>query len=195
LSAATTKAILRDIFKRINSAGKSLDDADVFDALNGSRSQSRPSTIPRSRPSWKSWASGTSKREFCTGCCAFCSGCRSWKARAASRHAWLTQEAAEAYRKTAATASQIILFLKNDAGIPHYELLPYKQAFVTLGRFFQLHPQPSPRSCQLLARWIWRGALNGAHQGDTVSTRKVLARILPGERGTIGGRHAGDGQG
>ena len=50
---------------------------------------------------------------------------------------------------------------------------------MTLGRFFQLHPQPSPRSRELLSRWIWRGALNGAHQGDTVSTRKVLARILP----------------
>jgi hypothetical protein len=41
------QAILRDIFNRINSAGRSLDDSDVFDALNGSRFQSRPATIPQ----------------------------------------------------------------------------------------------------------------------------------------------------
>ncbi|HNI74644.1 MAG TPA: DUF262 domain-containing protein, partial [Accumulibacter sp.] len=41
------QAILRDIFNRINSAGRSLDDSEVFDALNGSRFQSRPATIPQ----------------------------------------------------------------------------------------------------------------------------------------------------
>jgi hypothetical protein len=56
------QAILRDIFNRINSAGKSLDDSDVFDALNGSRFQSRPSRSPRFRPSWKSWTSGDRRK-------------------------------------------------------------------------------------------------------------------------------------
>jgi len=89
------------------------------------------------------------------------------------------EEAEQAYQQTTEAATSVIQFLKSDVGIPHYDLLPYKQPFVTLGKFFHHHPQPSPRSRELLARWIWRGALNGTHQGNTVSTRNALLRIIP----------------
>jgi len=72
----------------------------------------------------------------------------------------------------------VIQFLKHDAHIPNFELLPYKQPLVTLGKFFHHHPTPQPRSRALLVRWVWRGALNGAHRGDTVSTRNALERIV-----------------
>ncbi|WP_291993581.1 DUF262 domain-containing protein [Candidatus Accumulibacter sp. ACC003] len=170
---------LRDIFKRINSAGKSLDDSDVFDALNGSRFPSQPSTIAEISSDLEKLEFGRIEERILHRLLRVLLGLPVVESARSEPPRLADTEAEEAYRKTAATASQIVLFLKNDAGIPHYELLPYKQAFVTLGRFFQLHPHPSPRSRELLARWIWRGALNGAHQGDTVSTRKVLARILP----------------
>ncbi|EXI65713.1 MAG: hypothetical protein AW08_02923 [Candidatus Accumulibacter adjunctus] len=173
------ESILRDIFKRINSAGKSLDDADVFDALDGSRSRSRPSTVPAISSELETLGFGHIEERILHRLLRVLLGLPVVESARGEPPRLADADVAEAYRLTASTASQIILFLKNDAGIPHYELLPYKQAFVTLGRFFQLHPQPSRRSCQRLARWIWRGALNGAHQGDTVSTRKVLARILP----------------
>ncbi len=174
------QAILRDIFNRINSAGKSLDDSDVFDALNGSRFQSRPSTISEISSELAKLEFGRIEERILHRLLRVLLGLPVVESARSEPPRLAYTEAEQAYRLTAATASQIILFLKNDAGIPHYDLLPYKQAFVTLGRFFQFHPQPSPRSRELLARWIWRGALNGAHQGDTVSTRKVLARILPG---------------
>jgi hypothetical protein len=49
---------------------------------------------------------------------------------------------------------------------------------VLLGQFFQHYPHPRPRSRDLLARWVWRGALNGAHQGTTVSTRARIERSV-----------------
>jgi hypothetical protein len=87
-------------------------------------------------------------------------------------------DASIAYRETAETAERVIQFLKTDVGIPRYELLPYKQPFVLLGTFFKHYPNPGPRSRDLLARWVWRGALNGAHQGNTVSTRASIERIV-----------------
>ena len=173
------QAILRDIFNRINSAGKSLDGSDVFDALNGSRLQSRPATITQISSELEKLDFGRIEERILHRLLRVLLGLPVVESARSDPPRLTDTEAEQAYRLTAATASQIIQFLKSDAGIPHYDLLPYKQAFVTLGRFFQLHPQPSPRSRELLARWIWRGALNGAHQGDTVSTRKVLARILP----------------
>jgi hypothetical protein len=172
------QAILRDIFNRINSAGKSLDDSDVFDALNGSRLQSRPATITQISSELEKLDFGRIEERLLHRLLRVLLGLPVVESARSDPPRLTDKEAEQAYRLTAATASQIIQFLKSDAGIPLTTLLPYKQAFVTLGRFFQLHPQPSPRSRELLARWIWRGALNGAHQGDTVSTRKVLARIL-----------------
>ncbi|MEF8749637.1 MAG: DUF262 domain-containing protein [Candidatus Accumulibacter propinquus] len=178
------QAILRDIFNRINSAGKSLDDADVFDALNGARFQGRPSTISEISSELENLEFGRIEESILHRLLRVLLGLPVVEGARSEPPRLADTEAEEAYRRTAATASQIILFLKNDAGIPHYDLLPCKQAFVTLGRFFQFHPHPTPRSRELLSRWIWRGALKGAHQGNTVSTRKVLARkvlahILP----------------
>ena len=173
------ESILRDIFKRINSAGRSLDDADVFDALNGSRSRSRPSTVAEISSELEELGFGHIEERILHRLLRVLIGLPVVEGARDEPPRLADADAAAAYGLAAATASRIVLFLRNDAGIAHYELLPYKQAFVTLGRFFHLHPQPSRRSCQRLARWIWRGALSGAHQGDTVSTRKVLARILP----------------
>ncbi|WP_310459757.1 DUF262 domain-containing protein [Sphaerotilus sp.] len=57
----------------------------------------------------------------------------------------------------------IIRFLRQDAGVLDYTLLPGSATLVnTLGKFFRHHPRPRPRSRELLARWLWRSALSGA---------------------------------
>jgi hypothetical protein len=71
----------------------------------------------------------------------------------------------------------VIVFLTRHVGIPHVSLLPYKQPIVALAKFFDLHPDPSARSRELLGRWLWRGAWSGLHKGDTVSTRAILDAI------------------
>lgn len=146
------QAILRDIFKRINSAGKSLDDADVFDAINGARFQSRPSTISEISSDLEKLEFGQIEESILHRLLRVLLGLPVVDSARSEPPRLADTQAEEVYQRTAATASQIIVFLKNDAGIPHYDLLPCMQAFVTLGRFFQFHPQPTPRLRELIAR-------------------------------------------
>jgi hypothetical protein len=71
-----------------------------------------------------------------------------------------------------------IRFLRDDANIPHEMLLPYTLPLVTLAVFFDAHAYPSPRTRELLARWIWRGAISGSHQGGIVATRAALESAM-----------------
>ncbi len=60
--------------------------------------------------------------------------------------------ACDGLRSPAATLEALeaaVLFLKNDADIPHQSLLPYKLPILTLSRFFHLHPSPQPMSASV----------------------------------------------
>ncbi len=178
---ANDEGILREIFSRINASGHPLRAEQVFDALNGSLTGTRPASIRQivlelqemdfgtveERPLYKLLRS-LQKEPVIEN-----------RKRGPLR---LKENATEnAFIQTSQAAGQVIRFLKVEAGIPHYELLPYKQSIVTLGNFFHYHSTPSPRSRELLVRWLWRGALNGAHMGDTVSTRHALQQIIENE--------------
>lgn len=173
--------ILRDVFKRVNSSGVPLDEHDVFDALHGSRSSSRPGSLRQINAILEELGFGRVDEKNLYRLLRVLQG-EDVSDRAGKGSFSLSDGQAElAYRQTAEVASEVIQFLKSDGGISHYELLPYKQPFIVLGKFFSLHPNPSPRSRELLVRWLWRGALNGSHRGDTVSTRAELDRIAAGD--------------
>lgn len=169
---------LREIFSRMNSSGKPLQAFEVFDALNGARTQSRPATIREVALELENkFKFGRVEEKIIYRLLRVLQGAdvSEWRGKGPVRLDGKQTE--EAYRDTSQAVGQVIAFLKREVGIPHYELLPYKNPLVTLGKFFHYHPNPSSRSCQLLARWLWRGALNESHQGDNVSTRKALDQI------------------
>ncbi len=178
LVRSASESILREIFGRINSSGKRLDVNEVFDALHGGRATSRPATIREIVTDLEKLGFGRVEEKILYRLLRVLQG-EDVSERAGDGPLRLSEQQVEqAYRQTAETAALVIQFIKHDVGIPHYELLPYKQPLITLGKFFHLHPLPLPRSRELLVRWLWRGALNGAHRGDTVSTRKALDRIV-----------------
>jgi hypothetical protein len=73
-----------------------------------------------------------------------------------------------------------ITFLMEDAQIPLASLLPYGLVLPVLASFFHHHPSPNQRSRALLSRWVWRGAVTGAHRGDVIPVRrKNLQAIVP----------------
>lgn len=173
------EAILREVFGRTNSSGKKLEASEVFDALHGARSQSRPATIPEIVSDLEALGFGRVEEKILYRLLRVLQGVDA-TVRVGDGPLRLSEEAAEnAYRQTAEAARLVIQFFKQDAGIPLYDLLPYKHPFITLGKFFHYHPLPQPRSRELLVRWLWRGALSGAHQGNTVSTQEALDRISP----------------
>ena len=77
-----------------------------------------------------------------------------------------------------------VLFLRDEARVPHVTFLPYRYLLVVLARFFAHFPDPSSRNLELLRRWFWRAALigPGAAKGGTTGVLRLLAScITPGE--------------
>jgi len=83
-----------------------------------------------------------------------------------------------AVAETAAALRRVLAFLRDDAEIPHLRLLPYQQPLIVLPRFFRLFPEPSPRSRSLLARWVWRGFMTGAHIDTRTPAREGVRQIV-----------------
>jgi hypothetical protein len=158
-----SEAVLRRIFKRTNTSGVAMTEAEVFDALHA-EGESEPLKDACRRleeegfgpidPSWflrcvKAVGGIDPRRKF-----------TDVEDRVASS-AWGNAETA---------MRRAIGFLVGDAGIPHGDLLPYRLPLVVLARFFHVHPRPSVRARTLLVHWIWRGALSGDHAQSSQGT-------------------------
>ncbi|GKT20845.1 DUF262 domain-containing protein [Acidovorax sp. SUPP3334] len=182
-----SEGTLREIFGRLNSMGKRLEASEVFDALNGARNGQRPSTLSQmALELMQSTNFGRLDDDILYRLLRVLHGVDVIQS---GRDDPLRLDGALAeslYTQTEHAVRLAMDFISRDAGIPHYLLLPYKQPLVTLGKFFHFHPEPKPRSRELLVRWIWRGALTGAHRGDSVSTRTALDHVVAGdEEGSV----------
>jgi len=177
LVRAADDAPLREIFGRINSAGRKLEDYEVFDALHGARAPARPASIDNIATDLETLGFGRIDEDKLYRLILVLRDRDAIDKASRSPLRLSEQEAGEAYRECYEVSARVVAFLLEDAGIPHWELLPYKTSFLVLGKFFAWHPEPLPRSRDLLARWLWRGALDGSHSGDIITTRKNLKRI------------------
>ncbi|MBI4865064.1 MAG: DUF262 domain-containing protein [Candidatus Riflebacteria bacterium] len=74
--------------------------------------------------------------------------------------------------------SRTVRFLISDCGIPHVSLIPYPVVFCILARWFCVHPRTQWTTLQQLARWVWRGAVTGAHQRAEVSRMREQVRAI-----------------
>jgi hypothetical protein len=169
---------LREIFGRTNSSGHPLKEAQVFDALNGARGQSRPASLRQIASDLASMGFGSVEEKLLYRLLRVLQGKDVARRKGEATLRLDDADAEHAYRETAEAARGVIQFLMQDVGIPRYDLLPYKQPVVLLGKFFHFYPNPGARSRQLLERWMWRGALTGIHRGDIVSTRSALNSIV-----------------
>lgn len=177
-----SEGTLREIFGRLNSMGKRLEASEVFDALNGARTGQSPSTLAQmAQDLMLSTNFGRLDDDILYRLLRVLHGADVIQSGRSDPLRLEGDQAAVLYTQTEQAARLAIGFITQDAGIPHYLLMPYKQPLVTLGKFFHFHPQPKPRSRELLARWVWRGALTGAHRGDSVSTRTALDQVVEGD--------------
>ncbi|MFM2059481.1 MAG: hypothetical protein RLY71_3866 [Pseudomonadota bacterium] len=170
-------AVLREIFGRINASGKPLEVHEVFEALNSGRHGTQPDSLSAMADALSSWRFGHLDESLIYRALRVVQGQDIVESGREQPKRMPDAAAAEALVRTQQALTAVIQFLTEDAGIPHVRVLPYKEPVVTLAKFFHFHPRPNARSRQLLARWVWRGALNGSHQGNTVSTRSALALV------------------
>ncbi|WP_216181620.1 DUF262 domain-containing protein [Verticiella alkaliphila] len=179
LVRSDSESTLREIFGRVNTAGKSLNVDEVFEALHGQRGAAVPSSIRDVATALLPHDFGRVDTKILHLVMSALEGVDSGRGLSEHMSRMSPTQVGEAFGRAAEVTGIVIRFLRESVGIPHYDLLPYKKPMVTLAKFFSYHPLPSPRSKELLTRWVWRGAMNGLHRGDTVSARAALASIRP----------------
>lgn len=67
----------------------------------------------------------------------------------------------EAHQLALEALEKAVRFLRDEAGVPHFTFLAYRYLLAVLVRFFALYPAPEARNLVLLRRWYWRAALAG----------------------------------
>ncbi|HEX8699484.1 MAG TPA: DUF262 domain-containing protein [Myxococcaceae bacterium] len=182
---ADEERTLRVIFERLNSAGKPLRQSEVFNALYGGTSQAQPSDLRELAQHLEELGFGSIDQQWLLKAVLAVRGLNIHQ----DFRQHLSQDerdVAEALRQTERALRDTIIFIKRDVGIPHVALMPFMLPLAFLARFFHLHPEPSPRSRELLARWLWRGAINARHWGkNPADVQATLEAIDSDEEQTV----------
>lgn len=164
---------VREIFHRANDSGRRMEIHEVFNAIHHRQDGASPANVRDVAAALTEHQFGGPNEATLMQMLAAIRGVDATKERVPQLGDAAHIHMLELQRSAAAT----IAFLRRDARIPHASLLPYQQPLLALARLFARFPEPQPRSRELLARWLWRGALTGAHSGTTVSTREMIAAI------------------
>jgi hypothetical protein len=167
---------LRDIFDRMNTFGKPLKSAEVFNALHSIAGDQKPGDLHTLSASVETFGFGElSEQVLMQSLLAI----RSPKVDRDFRNEFDDDDDRHrAFVTTETALGHVIDYLRDAAGIPHIKLVPYALYIPVLARFMATFGSPHGRAAELLRRWIWRGAVLGvAPQGNTVGIRQGAAAI------------------
>lgn len=173
--------VLRDIFHRLNSAGHRLAAAEVFRALHASLEPGDEGDLRTLFDSVGSKGFGSLRDDTVLRCVLAVRGGDVY--RSFEDEFKDGTDPAETFKFTEDAMERVFSFLREDAAIPHVRALPYNGVLPILTRFFHLHPEPQPRSRNLLRRWVWRGSM--AWGRDVGMLRKAVQDIGPDEHLSI----------
>lgn len=175
---AESDETLRVIFDRTNNAGKKLTVSETFDALQGALTNTQPSTIRALARVPVELGFGELDQDWLLRLVVQVSGGDMTRV---SRDTLEKKELAAALPRAAEALRRTLVFMQREVGIPHEALLPYRLPLVVLSVFFDRHPQPKPRTLDLLSRWVWRGAIGEQHRGQSVSEVRELFGAIDGD--------------
>lgn len=186
--AQADERVLREVFDRINSAGKRLRGSEIFDAIH--------SEVGEGASQYISLTSIADRLDQATDFGRVDEEIV-YQAILVRRHPDITRDAhnefsadrlvdapfsseaqEDAYKRTEAALESVIRFLQGRAGIPHITFVPFRFHILVLTRFFALFESPSPRNLELLSRWFWRSTAAASQLGYTGSTGDI--RTLAG---------------
>jgi Protein of unknown function DUF262 len=167
--------MLRDVFDRVNSAGRPINRAQIFHALFGGNTDSGTSAAVVAELHHEQFGDLDDQRVV-QSLLAVRGGNvgRDLHGEFASN-----EDPVEWFDLTTHALSRAIRFLKR-LGVPHLELVPSALPIPVLAAFFHVHPQPDPQNERLLARWVWRGRAHGyGRAGQTPALRRAVQAINP----------------
>lgn len=184
------EATLREVFDRINSRGKRLNAAEIFNAIHGGPNSSRTTTgIATSTDAQTRF--GQLGEQIIV------------QAILVRRHTDITRDVhgefsdsrrrisdfpdeneAGAYEATERALVAAVRFLQGHCGVPHLAFLPFRFQLLVLTRFFALFPSPHERNRELLTRWFWRSSANAdalGVNGSQTDLRDMAGCVVRGE--------------
>jgi hypothetical protein len=168
------ESYLRDIFDRLNTFGRRLTRAEVFQALHTALGEGEPADLRALVDEVGEFGFGDLRDDTVLRVVLAVRGGDVFR----DFHDEFSDgvDPATTYRSAAAGILATVRFLQTKASIPHVRALPYAFVVPVLARFFYLHPEPSARTLVLLRRWVWRGALAGIGGGSGATA--VLRRAV-----------------
>jgi hypothetical protein len=181
--------VLREIYDRMNNAGKRLTRAEAFKGLfapgEGDSTATTFETIQddiRVRLGWGQIDQDTLLHAFLARRATnpYRDIHREFHDDRGEGLEFPGEDQEQAHHRLLDALEAAIDFLRDNAGIPHFTFLAYRPLLVVLTRFFGLFPQPVPRNLDLLRRWYWRMALSGPGMmaGSTTGAVRTLTACI-----------------
>ena len=167
------EAMVRDVFDRLNTRGKRLTKADVFNAID--QSEGGAQGLKQIQAALADFSFGRLDDSRVLQSVQAVMG---EDITQPLRPKWSASLREAIFSRTLAALRQAIVFLRRHGGVPHSALLPYSLPIPILARFFALHPEPQARSLELLRRWLWRGFVHGTHQGQSIPLVRKLVKAV-----------------
>lgn len=168
--------LLREVFDRVNSAGKPMTRAQVFHALFANDAQpGSPATVVESL---RGLGFGEIPENRVVQTLLAIRG--GDVQRDLHDEFDENEDPADWYEQTERALDHSIRFLQS-IGVAHERLMPSGFPLPVLSAFFHLYPEPDSKIMQLLERWLWRGWMNGfgRESGQTPALRRAVRSINP----------------
>ena len=185
--------VLREIYDRMNNAGKRLTRAEAFRGLFAPEENAMEATTfetiqedIRERLRWGNIDLDTILHAFLAtrGPDVYRDIHLEFSDERKRKAEFPDENNEEAHQRALQALESAIDFLRNKTGVPHFTFLAYRFLLVATTRFFAHFPAPSQRNLDLLKRWYWRTALAGPTLGSGGTTgivRSLTSCILPEE--------------
>ena len=164
---------LREVFDRVNSAGKPITRAQVFQALFASDTQPGSPAVVVEELTRLGF--GTLEENRVVQSLLAIRGGN--VQRDLHEEFFEAEELSDWYDRTEEALTRAIRFIRSE-GVAHISLMPNTFPIPVLAAFFYVHPEPGPWVLRLLARWLWRTWVNGS-SSQTPAMRKAVNAINP----------------
>lgn len=177
---ADNESILREVFDRTNTSGKSMKKSEVFAALTTAGGNSGGG-IAALKAEIEALGYGAlpegNTLHYCVLATQGKDVLRDFRVELGS-----SERADRAMRATVRSLERTVEFLRTWADVPHFSLIPYQHQTVGLVRFFAIHRDPSQATLELLKRWYWQAAEVGPipRKGNTGTLKATLSAISEG---------------
>lgn len=168
--------LVRTIFDRVNNGGNPLKKEAVFQSLYGAREDAEPDLVTLKQTVTAQGLGDLPEDWLLKTIVALAGGDLS----RVGDHMRKRDEILPALEAAGPILVRVLDFLKDDVGLQHLQLLPYRMPLPVLARLFKAHSDLDGAQRAALVRWLWRGAASGAHQGSTTLVRQALSAIDEG---------------